>query len=135
MEQYKKEKEEIEGIITDLIEDNNNLKDIVADLEDTIERNKAEYQARVDELENELSEVNKYYEQPKARLSFKKKADFIRLENDIRQKNIYIDSLHDKIKEMQNSEKNFLNNSSSQHKLHPEGGVSFNKEPKKSFLK
>ena len=103
IEEFRKEKEEIESVITELISENNELKFTVSELEETLDKSKEEFKNTVSDLKKRLKDVNKYYEQPASRLSFRKKKDFIRLENELRQKNNYIDSLLDKIRGKGNS--------------------------------
>lgn len=94
---------DIEKITNGLIEENNELKEQFTILQDGFEDKRTKYKLKIEQLENDLIDLNKYYEQPDKRLSMKRKADFIRLENELRQKNLYIDSLLEKIKEYQSS--------------------------------
>ena len=93
--------EEIEQIAQSLMEENNQLKEQLMYHQETYNKMVHKYKKENDGLKRELIEVTKYHENPDKKLSMKRAADFIRLENEIRQKNLYIDSLLDKIREMQ----------------------------------
>ena len=92
-----------EDIANSLMAENNELKEQLSYFQEMFEEKKTKYKLKIEQLENDLIDLNKYYEQPDKRLSMKRKADFIRLENELRQKNLYIDSLLEKIKEYQSS--------------------------------
>lgn len=100
-DQQKSQQDDIEQIANGLMEENNELKEQLVYLQEAFEEKKTKYKLKIEQLENDLTDLNKYYEQPDKRLSMKRTADFIRLENELRQKNLYIDSLLDKIKELQ----------------------------------
>jgi len=102
---------DMEQIANGLMEENGELKEQLTYMQDAFEEKKTKYKLKIEQLENDLIDLNKYYEQPDKRLSMKRKADFIRLENEVRQKNLYIDSLLEKIKELQsnNRDSNWAN--------------------------
>lgn len=99
--QNKSQHEDLEQIANGLMQENNELKEQINYFQEAFEEKKTNYKLKIEQLENDLIDLNKYYEQPDKRLSMKRKADFIKLENELRQKNLYIDSLLDKIKELQ----------------------------------
>ena len=87
-------------IMEDLIEENNNLKQDILFIQENFEDKKMEYKLRIDKLENtiaELTQKNNKTGSPVGRLSLKKKSEVIRLENELRQKNIYIKRLLTKL--------------------------------------
>jgi len=102
--------DDLEQIASRLLEKNSELKEQLNYVQELFEEKKSKYKLKIEQLENELIDLNKYYEQPNTRLSMKRKADFIKLENDIRQKNLYIDSLLEKIRELQSLSRDNLSN-------------------------
>lgn len=106
--------EDLEQIAAGLMDENNELKEQINNLQEVFDNKKTKYKLRIEQLENDLIDMNKYYEQPDKRVSVKRKADFIKLENELRQKNLYIDSLLDKIKELQSLSRDNQSNNRTQ---------------------
>lgn len=99
--------EEMEQIANSLMEENAELREQLTHQEDIHAKAINKYKREIQNQKRELNEVFKYYDNPDKKLSMKKAVDFIRLENEIRQKNLYIDSLLDKIREMQGTGREF----------------------------
>lgn len=99
----KKADSDLEHVTSGLMGEVEELKEQIAFMQQSFEEKKTKYKLKIKQLETDLIDLNQYYEQPDKRLSMKRKADFIRLENELRQKNLYIDSLLEKMKDLQSS--------------------------------
>lgn len=94
-----------------LTEENNILSEKVAALYKKYQQKKLKYKITIERLENQMICLKSNDNRHKPLKSIKRSAELIRFESKIRQKNIYIDSLVEKIKELQNSNKDHLNKS------------------------
>ena len=124
----KKEYNKTQQIIENFDEEQNQnleMSKIIKELQQTIEEYKDEYiklqkisskkilklKKIISKLKIEKKDIKNYYSDDNVRLSMKKKADFIMLENDLRQKELYIKSLQMRIRELKNFNGNFVNRS------------------------
>lgn len=94
-----------------LKEENLILKGKILSLTQELQRRPVEPRQRTTKFETKLSEAKLSESGHKSHRSIKRSVDVIRYENELRQKNRYIDSLLEKIKELQSGNREQMNKS------------------------
>ena len=90
--------------VKDLSKNNQNLRDKTMFLTEELKKTKLQMKKKLKNLENKYMQSSGH--DSSKRMSLKKKTDFIKLQNELRQKNKYIDSLMKKMRQITNN-KNF----------------------------